>query len=216
MKILKTHKNQTLAEEIANSITHGLGAIASLVASIYFIISGFSQGSLINTICASVFGASLFAMYLASSFYHAVQCPIKKITFKKIDHISIYLLIAGSYTPFTLITIGGSSGLFLFCLIWALALCGLFYKLFFIHHFHNLTVVIYLLMGWLAIFAIKPITTNLPVSGQLWLLIGGLFYTFGVIFYAWKRLYFSHALWHCFVLAGSFCHFIAISFYVLL
>lgn len=213
--MIKAHKSQTLTEEVVNSITHGLGAIASLIAVIYFIIADFSSGNLFKNLCASVFGASLLAMYLASSVYHAVQCPIKKTTFKKIDHISIYLLIAGSYTPFTLITIGGSLGLCLFFLIWGLAICGLFYKLFFIYHFHNLTVIIYLLMGWLALFAIKPITTNLPVNGQLWLLAGGLFYTCGVIFYAWKRLYFSHALWHCFVLAGSFCHFMAISYYVL-
>lgn len=215
MTIFKSHRTQTFIEEIGNATTHGLGAILSLVALIVLTVTSIHQGGANRIFSSILFGASLLFMYTASTIYHSVQCEKKKTFFKIVDHASIYLLIAGSYTPFMLVTLDDFVGISFFCLIWGIALTGVIFKIFFVYHVPRLSLVLYLMMGWLAVFIIKPIYQHLPWEGLAWLVAGGLSYTLGVVFYVWKRLYFSHTLWHLFVLGGSACHFFAIYFYVL-
>jgi hemolysin III len=213
--LLKSHKTQTLLEEIGNATTHGLGALLSVIALIALIATSIHQGGGNRIFSSILFGSSLLFMYTASTIYHSVTNQKKKTFFKIIDHASIYLLIAGSYTPFMLVTLNDFLGISFFCLIWGIALTGVVFKIFFVHHVPKLSVTLYLLMGWLAVFLIKPIYQHLPGAGLAWLIAGGLSYTLGVVFYIWKRLYFSHTLWHLFVLAGSSCHFFAVYLYVL-
>lgn len=215
MTLLKSHKQQTRLEEIGNATTHGLGALLSLIALITLIITSSHQGGINRIFSSILFGFSLLFMYTASTIYHAVSCEKKKKFFKIIDHASIYCLIAGSYTPFMLVTLDNMVG-YSFCfIIWGIALTGVVFKIFFVYHIPRLSVILYLAMGWLAVFIINPIYQQLPHAGVAWLVAGGLSYTLGVVFYAWKRLYFSHTLWHLFVIGGSACHFVAIYLYVL-
>ena len=155
-------------------------------------------------------------MYASSTVYHSLSNPKAKHLFRIVDHASIYLLIAGSYTPFVLVTLKGSLGWTMFTIIWSLAFAGVLFKLFFVHKFELLSTIIYLLMGWMALIVIKPLYQLLPSGGLAYIVEGGLCYTVGVIFFIWERLKFSHVLWHLFVLAGSSCHFLAVLLYVVL
>ena len=205
----------SLSEEIFNSITHGVGALISIAALVLLIVFSSIYGSASHIISCTIFGFTLVLLYTASTLYHSFQKPTLKHVFKILDHSCIYLLIAGTYTPFLLVTIRGALGWCMFALVWSLTVIGVLFKVFFVHRFKIISTIAYILMGWIIIFAIKPLFQALPEGGIFWLICGGLAYTLGTIFYSWKRLPFNHAIWHLFVLAGSVCHFFAVLFYVI-
>jgi hemolysin III len=200
----------TIGEEIASSITHGIGAALSIAALVILVVLAAKQGDAWRIVSFSVYGTTLILLYLASTLYHAIQHRGAKKVFRILDHSSIFLLIAGTYTPFLLVSLRGRWGWSLFGVIWALAITGIVFKAIFIHRMKKLSVVIYILMGWLILIALKPMLANIPKAGLWWLAGGGLAYTGGVVFYAMKSVKFAHAVWHLFVLAGSICHFFAI------
>lgn len=213
--IVKTHPHQSLLEEVFNAVSHGFGIIFGIVALILLVAKAELRESILQIVSVSVYGTTLILMYSASTLYHALPLPKAKALFRIIDHSTIYLLIAGTYTPLMLVSIGGAWGWSLFGVIWGLALIGLFYKSFFMGKWPAFSVTLYIAMGWLAIVAIKPLIADLPSAALVWLIIGGLCYTLGVIFFALDhKIKFFHALWHLFVLAGSVCHFFAILLYV--
>lgn len=211
---IKPHKRQTLLEEVFNSATHAIGALLGIAALVLLVVLSAQQGSAVKVVGSAIFGSSLIIMYSASALYHAFRRPNLKKIFKVIDHSSIYLLIAGTYTPVVLVVLAGGWGWSLFGVIWGFALIGLIFKLFATGKFEVVSTVAYVCMGWLAIIAIKPLYDALPGAGFAWLLAGGISYTLGVIFYAWDQLRFGHAIWHLFVLGGSVCHFFLILWYV--
>ncbi len=212
---LAGNNRYSLGEEIANSITHGIGAGLSIAAlSILVTLAGLF-GDTWRIVSFSIYGTTLILLYLSSTFYHSFQSPYLKNIFRILDHSAIFLLIAGTYTPFTLVTLRGGWGWTLLCLVWATGISGVIFKIFFINRFKPLSLAIYIGMGWLGIIALKPLLSALPVGGMIWLGIGGLAYLLGVIFYLWEGIPFNHAIWHLFVLGGSVCHFFSILFYVL-
>lgn len=204
----------TLGEEIANSITHGIGAALSVAGLIVMMVIAAMNGSAWQIVACAVYGASLILLYFCSTLYHALTNPRAKRVFMILDHAAIYVLIAGTYTPFTLVTLRGPWGWTLFGIIWTLAISGIVFKCFFIHRLRTLSTAVYVLMGWCIVVAIRPLLAALPWHGFLWLLAGGLSYTTGVVFYAWKRRY-AHAVWHLFVIGGSVCHYYAVYRYIL-
>lgn len=204
----------SLLEEIINSIIHGTGVLVSLAGLVLLIVFSSLYGTASHIVSCTVFGFALVLLYTASTLYHSFRKPRIKHVFKIIDHSCIYVLIAGTYTPFMLITVRGVLGWTIFGIVWFLAVLGILFKTFFIHRFKILSTLAYILMGWLVIIAIKPIFQTLTGGAIFWLVSGGLAYTVGTIFYAWKKLPFNHAIWHAFVLAGSVCHFFAVLFYV--
>ena len=197
-------------EEIANSITHGIGLLLSIAGFVVLLVFAILRGGASHIVACSIYGATLIALYTASTLYHAVVSPRLKRGLRIFDHSAIYLLIAGTYTPFLLLYLRGPWGWSLFGVVWGLAFAGIVFKFWFVGHFEYVSTAIYLAMGWLVIIAAKPVLANVPMATLLWLLAGGLFYTGGVVFYAWRRLPYSHAVWHLFVLAGSTCHYCAI------
>lgn len=203
------------AEERINIITHGLGIALSIIALILLIPHALIYGDRIDLICFIIFGISLVMAYAASTFFHTTKSPKLRRRFNIFDHAAIYVLIAGTYTPFTLITLEGTIGWTLFGVVWSLALIGIILKIFYIGKYRLLSTLFYVAMGWLIISAIKPLMTNLPFYGLIWLLAGGVCYTIGAILYSNRKIKFNHAIFHVFVLMGSFCHFMAIYFYVL-
>ena len=208
-------KRYSLAEEIASSATHGLGVALSITALIILTTLAARSGDPWRVVSFSIYGSTLIMMYLSSVLYHSFQDPGVKRVFRYLDHSSIYLLIAGTYTPFTMISLRGTWGWTLFGLIWGLAAFGLLMTVLGIGRSRVLASLVYIGMGWLVVVAINPLLEAVPPGGIAWLVAGGLFYTLGVVFYVWKRLPFNHAIWHLFVLGGSVCHFFAILFYVL-
>jgi hemolysin III len=211
---VKSYKLRFL-EEVGNSITHGVGAALSIAALVILVVFAVLQGNPSKIVSFSIFGSSLIILYTASTLYHSFSNKTVKRYFKIFDHAAIYLLIAGTYTPFTLILLKGAWGWTIFGIIWVLAIVGVIFKLLFIERFPKISTTIYLLMGWLILIAIKPMLESVPVGGLVWLLAGGLAYSTGVIFYVWEKLPFNHTIWHLFVLAGSICHFFSVLFYVL-
>jgi len=214
------HESQTsdqysYLEEIINSITHGIGALISLGGLVLLIVFSAMYGNLNHIISCTIFGIALVLLYTASTLYHSFQRPNLKHLFKIFDHSCIYILIAGTYTPFLLVTIRGFTGWSMLIILWSLTVIGVLFKIFFVHRFKIISTIAYILMGWIIIFAIKPLFHTLPGGGLALLISGGLAYTFGTIFYAWNKLPFNHAIWHLFVLAGSACHFFAVMFYVI-
>ncbi|HEY5971677.1 MAG TPA: hemolysin III family protein [Pseudoxanthomonas sp.] len=205
-----------IRDEIASALTHGLGAIAALASGAVLITLAAIHGDAWQFGTSIVFGVSLLLLYVASTLYHAVQHPVVKGRLKVFDHCAIYVLIAGTYTPFTLIGLRGPWGWGLFIAIWTLALFGVVFKLFYTGRFKLLSTAIYIAMGWLVIVAIKPMLNSLDAWTLGWLLAGGVFYTLGTYFYHRESIRFSHAIWHMFVIAGSVCHFIAVTAQVLL
>lgn len=216
MAWIKLDTSQTRTEEIGNALTHGIGALLSIVAIILLALFASHQNDNVKLVSGIIFGSTLLLMYASSTVYHSLSNPKAKHLFRIVDHASIYLLIAGSYTPFVLVTLKGSLGWTMFTIIWSLAFAGVLFKLFFVHKFELLSTIIYLLMGWMALIVIKPLYQLLPLGGLAYIVEGGLCYTVGVIFFIWERLKFSHVLWHLFVLAGSSCHFLAVLLYVVL
>lgn len=211
----RAQDRQTAAEEIANSITHGIGTGLSVAGAAVLIALAALHGDVWRIVSFSIYGTALIILYLASTLYHSFRNPEIKRIFKIIDHSAIYLLIAGTYTPFMLISLRGTWGWTLFGIVWALAFSGIAFKTFFIDRFKKLSVLVYLLMGWLCVIAFKQMLANIPFGGLVLLIAGGLFYTGGVIFYGWHRLKYNHAIWHLFVMGGSICHYFAIFFYLL-
>ena len=201
-------------EEAANVATHAAGLLASVVGMVVLVYLGVSRGEVLDVVSAGVYGATLVALYAASTLYHAFRRPEVKRVLRVLDHCAIYLLIAGTYTPFVLVGLGGGWGWTLFGLVWAMAVAGIVFKIFATGRFAVVSTAAYVAMGWMGVVAFKPLIDALPISAIAWLVLGGLAYTAGTLFYHRKMPY-SHALWHVFVLLGSACHFVAIALYVL-
>ncbi len=206
---------QTVGEEIANSITHGAGLGLSVAALVVMVVAAALRGTALHVACCSVYGATLVILYASSTLYHALPWPRAKRVFRAIDHSSIFLLIAGTYTPFTLLVLKGGWGWSLFGVVWGIAVVGVVFKTFSVEKFPVLSPLLYLAMGWVVIVAIKPLVAVLPPGGLVLLFAGGIFYSAGLIFYAWKIVPFNHAAWHLFVLGGSICHFFGVLFYAI-
>ena len=212
--IATSKRAQSRGEEIANSLSHGFGLVAAVVATPFLIQQALRQGDAGFIIGASIFAATMVLLYLASTLYHALPVGRAKRVFRVIEHSAIFLLIAGTYTPFTLGVLRGAWGWTLFGLVWGLAMLGVLLKALnrMAHPF--LSTGLYLLMGWLIVIAAQPLSARLPTSGLLWLIAGGLAYTLGVIFFALdSRLRYGHFIWHLFVMAGTTCHYFAVLWY---
>ena len=206
---------ESIREEIASALTHGLGAVAALAGSAVLITLAAIYGDGWQLFSSIVFGVALLLLYTASTLYHAIQHPVAKGRLKVFDHCAIYLLIAGTYTPFMLIGLRGPWGWSMFTAIWILALAGVVFKLFFTGRFKALSTGIYIAMGWLIVVAIKPMLAAIDMWTLGWLLAGGLSYTLGTYFYHRESVRYSHAIWHLFVIGGSVCHFVAVTAQVL-
>jgi len=202
-------------EELANSVTHAIGAALSAAALPVLVTLAAQCGDAWRVVSFSVYGTTLILLYVASTLYHSFRSPPVKRVLRVLDHAAIFLLIAGTYTPFTLVTLRGGWGWTLFGLVWALAVGGILLKVFCTGRFRVLSVGLYVAMGWLVTIALKPLVAALPAGGMVWLGAGGLAYTLGVAFYLWESFPFHHAVWHLFVLAGSVCQFLSILLYVL-
>jgi len=201
------------AGERFNSISHLVGAVAALTGGVVLVVYASMQGDPWKIVSFSIYGTTLFLLYLFSVLYHSLSGEVKSI-FRRLDHLAIYLLIAGTYTPFTLVTLNGTWGWWIFGTVWGLALLGMLLE-FVPQKRRILPVIIYLVMGWIALIALRPLLQAMPMAGFWWLLAGGLFYTVGIIFYVLdNRMQHAHGIWHLFVLAGSVCHYFTILLYV--
>lgn len=200
-------------EEIANAVTHGAGLLLSIAGFVALLLVSV-QGTIWQLIGCTIYGATLVLLYAASTCYHSCRSPGTRKFFRAVDHCCIYLLIAGTYTPFTLTLMRGGWGWTLFGLVWSIAAAGIVFKTFFTGRFEFLSTLAYVLMGWLIVIALKPFIEHVPFPAIMWLLAGGLLYTGGVLFYHFDRIRYFHAIWHLFVLAGSICQFCAVMFYV--
>ena len=201
---------QSRGEEVANSVSHGVGLLAGLVAAPVLMLSAVRHGGAARIAGASVFAVAMLLLYLTSTLYHALPGSRAKQLFRLLDHASIYVMIAGTYTPITLSVLGGTWGWTLFGIVWGLALGGIVLTMAGGVRFPKLRISLYLAMGWLIVVAVKPLWLRMPSEGLLWLSAGGLAYTVGVVFYAAKRVRYGHFVWHLFVIAGTACHFIAV------
>jgi hemolysin III len=208
-------KRYSAREEAANSITHGLGLLLSVVALGFLQVYASTYGNALHLISVSIYGFSLIFLYTASTLYHSIQDPDIKAKLQMLDHMAIYLLIAGTYTPFTIVNLNGPWGWAIFGVIWCLALIGTVIQFKKSLRWRYLSMGLYLAMGWTILVAIKPLIASVATTGIILLLLGGLAYTFGILFYRLKSLKFNHAVWHIFVLAGSILHFFAVLFYVI-
>lgn len=199
-----------IKKEQASAWTHGLGWIAAMVASPFLLLEAFDSGISRKPIAVLVYCIGLLMVYTSSSLYHMTMEPTKKFQLRMLDHISIYYLIAGTYTPFLFLFLGQTWGLVSMIVVWTMAITGTLFKVFFKTRFNIVSTAAYVVMGWLAVFIVKPFIAYMPAD-VLWLIAaGGLSYTVGVLFYLWKRLFYHHAIWHLFVMGGSICHFIAV------
>jgi len=205
----------SITEEIWHAITHGVGLGLSIAGLVVLVVFSAMDGTALSVTSSAIFGAALIILYGSSTLYHAItHTKVKKI-FQKLDHASIYVLIAGTYTPITLLTLKGAWGWSIFAVIWAAALLGIYLKMIYPNRFETFSLILYVIMGWMIVVAMQPMLENME-SGGLWLLLaGGLSYTFGIIFYVWDNLAFNHAIWHLFVLGGSILHYFMILFYVI-
>jgi hemolysin III len=201
-------------EEIANGLTHFVGLLLSVAALVLLVIRSSEHGSARTIVACSIFGLSLIFTYFSSTLYHMTVNNLLRKRFRMLDHISIYWLIAGSYTPFTLVSLQGAWGWSLFGVVLGLAIAGTIFKLIAVDKLEILSVLAYLAMGWIILVAVVPIVEALPLDALLWLIAGGLLYTFGVLFFMMETVPFAHTIWHLFVLAAGFCHFWAVYWYV--
>lgn len=206
------HRPQTPGEEIANSVSHGLGFLAAVALLPVLVIRAVSDGAA-AIVGAAIFGATMALLYLTSTLYHAMAPSRTKNVLRILDHAAIYLLIAGTYTPFTLGVLRGPWGWTLFGVIWGLAAIGILLKSIRGIRYPRLSTAVYIAMGWLVVVALKPLLVNVPAPGLFWLVAGGLAYTGGVVFYAANRIRYAHFIWHLFVLTGTGCHFVAVLHY---
>jgi hemolysin III len=202
-------------EERLNVLTHGFGLLLSVLALIFLVIKSLKSENTTVIVSSIIYGLSLIILYAASTFYHASKDPDKRYKLNIFDHASIYVLIAGTYTPFTLVTLEGWIGWTIFGVSWGIALIGVILKLFYTGKYDKISTIAYVLMGWLIVFAIKPLTASLSAEGLYWLFAGGIFYTVGAVLYSIEKIKYNHAIFHIFVLAGSFSHFMAVYYHVL-
>jgi hemolysin III len=215
MKNVKGIKNYSPMEEKINIVSHAVGFVFSMVALVLLVARAIQHGNAWHIVSFSMFGSSLLILYAASTIYHCAQSAALRNRLNIIDHASIYVLIAGTYTPFTLVTLNGPTGWVIFGISWGMALTGLILKLFFTGKYDIISTIMYVFMGWIIVFAIKPLIHHLPLNGLLWLFAGGISYTMGAILYSIDKIKFNHAVFHLLVLIGSFCHFMSVFFYVL-
>jgi hemolysin III len=215
MENLAQREDYPREEEVVNILSHAGGLLLSVAALVLLVVRASLHGNGWHVVSFSIFGASLVALYGASTAYHSAQKPKLRERLRVIDHAAIYILIAGTYTPFTLVTLKGAVGWVVFGVCWAMALAGVVLKLYFTGRYHRVSTAMYLFMGWVIVFAIKPLVANLSSEGLFWLVVGGLSYTVGAVFFCLGKVKFNHALFHAFVLLGSISHFIAVYFYVL-
>jgi len=206
-------KIQNLREELANSLTHGFGLMLAIVGLIVLVVFAASGGDPMQIVAFSVFGATTVALYLASTLYHSARHPRFKRFMRFVDHAAIYLLIAGTYTPFLLLNMRDSVGLMMLGVIWGLAALGIFAKIFHMDRYPFLTPIIYIIMGWICLFGLRPAMEAIHPSGLLMLLAGGIAYTGGVVFFVLDRMPYNHAIWHGFVMSGTALHYFAVFFY---
>ena len=204
---------QKLGDLLANSITHGFGVLLALTGAVWLLVAA-ARGTPRLIIACAVYAATLILVYLCSTLYHSLVRTRARHAFRVLDHSTIYLLIAGTYTPFTLVSLRGPWGWTLFGIVWGLAIAGVIFKSFAVERFAVASAIAYVLIGWIAIVAILPLARAITWHGILWIAAGGVFYTVGVLFFALDRLRYFHALWHVFVLAGSASHYFAVLFYV--
>ena len=202
-------------EEIANWVTHAVALLLSITALALMVVYSTRFGNVYHIVSSAVFGTTLILLYSASTLYHFVPVGRAKNVFQKLDHAMIYLLIAGTYTPYTLVNLRGPWGWSIFGVVWGVALTGLLLDIIMKKRLGWLSISLYLCLGWIIVIAVKPLMANLAGGGIVLLVAGGLFYSLGVIFYLWKRLPYQHAIWHLFVIAGSLCHFFSIFLYVI-
>lgn len=205
---------QITIEELANTLTHGFGLVCSLMAFAILTILAILHGGRWQIISCAIYGISLVCLYAASTLYHASSSPRLKHALMIFDHCAIYALIAGTYTPFLLVNLRGTWGWSLFVIVWGIAVSGILFKLWFVDRFPIFSTSLYVAMGWMGIIAARQVYLHVPRVGIFWLALGGLMYTFGVIFYGCKRIAHHHTIWHLMVMAGSTCHFIAILYSV--
>jgi hemolysin III len=205
----------SLGEEIAHAVTHGIGIVLSIAGLVVLVAFASLHGNAWHITSSSIYGATLILLYTASTLYHGIPQPRVKRVLRRIDHAAIFLLIAGTYTPYTLVNLRGEWGWTLFGLVWGFAILGVLLEALVKQRIKWLSISLYLGLGWLVVIAIKPLIENVATGGLILLLAGGLCYSLGVIFYLWKRLAYHHAVWHLFVMAGSLLHFFSILFYVL-
>lgn len=212
LSVIERHSR---TEELANAVTHGIGAALAIAALAVLVTFSALQGDPWKVVSFSIYGSMLVFLYLASTLYHALVPSKAKKVFQVLDHSAIYLTIAGTYTPFMLVTLRGAWGWSLFGVTWGLAAAGIVLTALFMDRLRLPSVLIYVGMGWMVVIALKPLAEGLTMGGLFWLFGGGLSYTIGIVFYAWKRFRFHHAVWHLFVLGGSIAHFFAMLLYVL-
>ncbi len=202
-------------EEKVNITSHAIGLVLSIIALVLLFTRAIRYGDTWHVVSFSIFGVSLCVLYAASTFYHNAKDPELRSKLRVFDHASIYVLIAGTYTPYTIVTLNGRTGWVIFGISWGLAISGIILKLFFTGKYNFISTLMYVFMGWIIIFAIKPLTNNLSSGGIFWLIAGGISYTLGAVIYSIKKIKFNHALFHIFVLIGSGCHFLSVFLYVL-
>lgn len=215
MKNVDKLKYYSPVEERINIVTHGIGLVLSIIGLILLITHAAMYRNELYVLSFSIFGISLVVVYAASTIYHSIKKPELRMRMKIVDHAAIYLLIAGTYTPLTLITLHNTLGWVLFIILWIFAITGISLKLFFTGRYSLLSTIMYVLMGWIIVIAIKSIFENLPLGGFVWFITGGLVYTVGAILYSIKKIKFNHAIFHFLVVIGSFCHFVTVNYYVL-
>ncbi len=214
-ELIKTdERKETVAEHLANAITHGVALGVSIACLVLLTVFASLRKGAWEIVSCSIYGAMLVILYLASTLYHSIHIPHIRRILNIIDHGAIYLLIAGTYTLYLLVPLRGGLGWSLFGVIWGLALTGIIFQALFISRWKIFSTLTYLAMGWMVAVAVVPLIKILPAAGIMWLALGGLLYTLGVIFYIWQRMPFAHAIWHLFVFAGSLCHFFGIFFFV--
>lgn len=216
MSQTKTYPIHTYSvlEEQLNIWSHFVGIIFSIVAFVLLLLKAFEINNVWMYTSFLIYGISMFILYLASTLYHSSKTPKIRYRLNIFDHASIYLFIAGSYTPFVLITLKGSEGWIIFAIVWTIAFVGVIFKLFFTGKFNLLSTILYVLMGWIIVFSFRSLVKNLDFEGLVWLFSGGIAYTLGAVFYSINKLKLNHSIFHFFVLAGSVCHFLAIYLYV--
>jgi hemolysin III len=214
MDTLADDQEYTVLEEVANVVTHGIGAVLAIAALIALLTLALVEGEVWTIVSLSIYGITLVLLYLASTLYHAVRHERIRLVFKTCDHAAIFLLIAGTYTPYALLVLDGFWSWALFAAVWSIAAFGVVFKICHVNRYARLSLVLYLGMGWIGVLALGPIIQGLETNGFLLLALGGLAYTGGVAFFVWESMPFNHAVWHLFVLAGSICHFLSIYYYV--
>ena len=210
----KPISSESSAERLFNTITHGIGSVLSIVALVLMLVYASYNSDAWSIVGVSIFGTTLILLYMSSTLYHAFSNGRVKQIFKTLDQSFVYLLIAGTYTPVLLITLRNTLGWTVFVLVWAMAIGGITHRIFFFDKLKKLPLVSYIVMGWLSLIVFKSLLNAAPAELVVWLLIGGAFYTGGLIFYSWEKLPFNHAIWHLFVLGGSFSHFMGIYLYL--